>query len=328
MKHYVYKITNIKENKHYIGVRSAENPSRDLGIKYFSSSSDNGFMLEQQEFPERFEYKILEVFSSRDLAIAKEIELHDKYDVAVNESFYNRAKQTSSGFCRVGTKQSDEAKRKIGLFNKGKVNSKETRDKISNSLSGENHIYYGKRRSKETIEKIRAAKIGKNNPMWGLIGELNPNYGRKHSDETIEKMSGRNNHNYGKRGKLSHNYGLIRSDETKKKMSESRTGSKNHNYGKTGEKSHLYGIPRTTETKRKISETSKIVKRQAAIESAYRFIIRDHSDIIIHNKLIVNFAKFCTENFYPVSRFCVSHRTNSKIPSGEYKGWSVKRISE
>ena len=41
MKHYVYRITNIKENKHYYGTRSCEIEIKDdLGFYYFSSSTD------------------------------------------------------------------------------------------------------------------------------------------------------------------------------------------------------------------------------------------------------------------------------------------------
>lgn len=36
--HYVYRITNLVEGKHYYGVRSSKvSPFNDLGTKYFSS---------------------------------------------------------------------------------------------------------------------------------------------------------------------------------------------------------------------------------------------------------------------------------------------------
>lgn len=39
--HYVYRITNKVENKHYYGSRSSNVPPiEDIGKKYFSSSSD------------------------------------------------------------------------------------------------------------------------------------------------------------------------------------------------------------------------------------------------------------------------------------------------
>ena len=53
---------------------------------------------------------------------------------------------------------SEEWKRKIGIGNKGKVVSKESRDKISRNNS---KYWLGKKRSNETIEKIRNANIGR-----------------------------------------------------------------------------------------------------------------------------------------------------------------------
>ena len=207
MKHYVYKISNIIEDKHYIGVRSSKNPIKDLGIKYFSSSRDKEFMLEQQEFPERFEYKILEVFSSRDLAVAKEIELHDLYDVVVNESFYNRSKQTSSGFCTYGTKLSEEHIIKISPL--GRTHSEATRRKISKSNMGKNHTEESKRKmSKSHTGKILSDEHRKNISNV-TSGEGNPMWDKRHSEETIRKMS------------KSHT-GKIVSSETKRRMAESR----------------------------------------------------------------------------------------------------------
>ena len=186
MKHYVYKITNLIEDKHYIGVRSAKNPSKDLSIIYFSSSSDEEFMLEQQEFPDRFKYEILEVFPTRSAAVNKEIALHNFYDVAVNESFYNKSKQTSTGFCRLGT-----------TFN----HTEEAREKISASKIGENHHFWGKPIPIKTREKMSASKIGENHFMWG----------KKHSEETKTKIS-----ETLKGGTLA--------EETKMKISESLKG--------------------------------------------------------------------------------------------------------
>lgn len=101
--HYTYRITNIVEHKHYYGVRSSKlHPSQDLGIKYFSSSSNKEFISEQVSNPENFKYKIIKIFETREEAIALEIKLHAKFNVGVNESFYNKAKQTSVGFDTTG----------------------------------------------------------------------------------------------------------------------------------------------------------------------------------------------------------------------------------
>ena len=110
-KHYVYRITNKIENKHYYGVRSTKlEPKDDLGIKYFSSSTERVFIKDQKENPYNYKYKIIKIFSTREEAIKLEIFLHNKFNVGVNESFYNKAKQTSSGWDRSGMKASEKTK--------------------------------------------------------------------------------------------------------------------------------------------------------------------------------------------------------------------------
>lgn len=48
---------------------------------------------------------IIKTFDSREEAMRHEIELHNKYDVAVNPKFYNKAKATSTGFTMQGVKR-------------------------------------------------------------------------------------------------------------------------------------------------------------------------------------------------------------------------------
>ena len=45
-------------------------------------------------------------------------------------------------------------------------------------------LEFGKKLSKIRIEKGLAK--GKNNPMYGKIGSLNPNFGKKSSEKTTE----------------------------------------------------------------------------------------------------------------------------------------------
>lgn len=114
MNHYVYRITHTPSNIHYYGARSTKlNPKEDLGIKYFSSSSDKIFKELQKRTPEHFKYKVIKVFTEREHAIKLEIALHDKFDVGVNSSFFNKVKQTSSGFDCSGIKKTPEHIEKI-----------------------------------------------------------------------------------------------------------------------------------------------------------------------------------------------------------------------
>ena len=109
--------------------------------------------------------------------------------------------------------------------NKNKSVSPQTRKKMSESSSGENHHFYG------------------------IKGENHPMYGRHHSEETKRKM--RESH-----------IGKTHSEESKRKMSEIKTGNNNHFYGRKHSEeskrkmreSHI-GKTHSEETKRKISES-------------------------------------------------------------------------
>lgn len=103
MNHYVYRITDITVNRHYIGSRSTDRPPcNDIGKVYFSSSSDRSFIDDQKRYPERFRYKILAHFPNRKRAVTFEVKIHAKLDVARNPAFFNRARQTSTGFSTQG----------------------------------------------------------------------------------------------------------------------------------------------------------------------------------------------------------------------------------
>ena len=172
--HYVYRISNIKINKHYYGVRTSKiHPDNDLGIVYFSSSRDDNFILDQKENRKDYKYKIIRIFPTRQQSILLEIKLHNKFDVGVNESFYNKAKQTSTGFDTHGLKyvMTDETKRKIGNANKGRIISNNGRLNMSKSKLGSQF-------SEETKQKMSLSHKG-NQYCLGV----------KASDETKLKMS-------------------------------------------------------------------------------------------------------------------------------------------
>jgi hypothetical protein len=94
----VYRITNIVERKHYYGYKSCGNrvPKEIIGKTYFSSSSDKEFIAEQKNHPERFRYKIVARFNTREEALERETILHRKFHVNRNPNFYNRSIQSTS----------------------------------------------------------------------------------------------------------------------------------------------------------------------------------------------------------------------------------------
>lgn len=135
--YYTYRISNTHLKKHYYGSRGTKiDPYKDLGIKYFSSSKDRYFIKDQNDNPSHYKYKIIKIFYNRIDAILLEIKLHNKFNVDKNESFYNKAKQTSSKFSydATGTK----------------------RPKHSERMKGQNNPFYGNKHTAETLNKIKS----------------------------------------------------------------------------------------------------------------------------------------------------------------------------
>jgi hypothetical protein len=96
MYHYIYRITNIVENKYYYGKRSSkELPQKDIGINYFSSSKDLDFLKDQQDNPQNYTYEIVSLHDSVEDALAMEVYLHSYFSVDTNPLFYNKARQSS-----------------------------------------------------------------------------------------------------------------------------------------------------------------------------------------------------------------------------------------
>jgi len=184
--HYVYRITNLVENKHYYGKRSSKcDPKEDLGVKYFSSSSDKMFMLDQKSNPQNYRYKIVQSFCDAIIALAREVKLHSKFNVGINEKFYNKVKQTSVGFNFTGGKVSAEAREKLSKAFKGKPRSEEIKAKIAKSNSG-------KIRSAESKSKQSERQKGK--PGHKHTEQTKSNLaeiqrGRCYSEESKRKMS-------------------------------------------------------------------------------------------------------------------------------------------
>lgn len=189
--HYVYRITNTQMNKHYYGVRSSKvEPKLDLGIKYFSSSTDKEFIQEQKENKDIFKYKIIKLFNSRKEANNFEIYIHEKFNVGINESFYNRAKSTSTGFCIEGINHSEETKSKISGTQKGGILSNETKAKMCKPKSEETKFKIsetkkGTKHTAETKAKMSESKKNMSNETRAKMSKAKQNV----SDETKAKLS-------------------------------------------------------------------------------------------------------------------------------------------
>lgn len=169
MYHYVYRISNTVANKHYYGVRGSKEPRNDLGMIYFSSSTDKEFIQDQKENPHNYKYKIIKIFDKRKDAIRLEIKLHNKFNVGVNESFYNKAKQTSIGFDTGGIKFSEDEKNILYASRRNPL-SDEHRKNISASLKGKLKEKFTEEH-KENIKKARSKQYVCNNSIMEIYNK-------------------------------------------------------------------------------------------------------------------------------------------------------------
>jgi hypothetical protein len=201
--HYVYRISNRLTGMHYYGVRTSKiDPKLDLGSKYFSSSRNKEFMVDQKTNPSNYKYKVVRLFSTRQIALDHEIVLHKKFDVGVHAKFYNRAKSVSNGFDVTGTKfgpRPEEVKKKISLSNTGKIRSESTKQKMSlmnigkiasyEAKSNMSNSQKGKFFSTDTRQKISLSKIGVPRSIEVRKKISEANMGKRHSDEAKSNMS-------------------------------------------------------------------------------------------------------------------------------------------
>lgn len=214
---YTYYLRWTSQNKSYYGVRTANKaaPEDDLWTYYFTSSKSVAAIREEHGDPDVI--LVDEVFETREEAVAYEmlfLKKHDwKSDIWLNQACFPVMDVT-------GMKHTEEARQKVGEFNKGKRLSAETKQKIGAANRG-------KVLSKETRQKIglyqktRKRKLHTDEAKAKMSVSLR---GRRLSEETKQKLSEANK---GKRlseehkRKISESHkGKVFSEETKRKMSE------------------------------------------------------------------------------------------------------------
>jgi hypothetical protein len=114
----------------YIGVRTSK-VLPELDTTYWGSSKHL-----PKDVSKTHTKTIIALFFTREWAVEYEIYLHNKYDVAINPMFYNKAKQTSKKFDTSGTTLGQEhAERARKLF-LGRKHTEETKKKLSEAHKG------------------------------------------------------------------------------------------------------------------------------------------------------------------------------------------------
>lgn len=170
---HVYKITNIKNNKSYIGVTGKVKPIHRWK-KHILISKNKELYLKNGSFKSLHQAIVDDGVSSFIFEILEQCIpslgfKREKYWIKFYNTFgdngYNR---TAGGKGFNGRKHSKETKEKLSVLNKGKI-------------SGEKHPMFGRKHSQETKDKISAIKKIRFNR-----GKNNPFFGKKHSKDTIE----------------------------------------------------------------------------------------------------------------------------------------------
>jgi len=203
---FVYIITNIINNKQYVGDHSTDN----LNDGYLGGGKPLLDNAKKKYGKNNFKLEILEFFTSKQEAF----DAQEKYIKEFNTLRPNGYNISPKG--GHGTKDcwSEESKKKVGESHKGLKHSKETIKKLSDS-------HKGLKLSKETKEKLSKLFSGDNHPFFG----------KKHTEETKQKIKEKlQNKTYNEL------FGEEKAQEKKQKMSKSMIGKnkgiKNGMYGK------------------------------------------------------------------------------------------------
>lgn len=198
----IYKITNLKNQKFYIG-QSKNLNNREHNHFYQLERNEHHNEILQNSFnkhgKENFIFEVLEEIDSNYLSNREKYWL-DFYGGLNNKKIYNMKDPLTneySDYTKVkvskimsgennpnfGNKWTDEQKENLSKKKKGKTlvemvgeeKAKKAKEKMSKSQKGRKH-------PEEVKEKIRQANIGENNPMFGKgykqVGKNNPMFGK------------------------------------------------------------------------------------------------------------------------------------------------------
>ena len=130
MNNYIYKVTDKITGCFYIG---SQCDGKTIGVNYFTSSRNKEFRNKFMADPTQFEIKIIGVFADANACVLQEnifIKDNIRNPLCINRHYVIGGEIQ---FSRTGIKQSQEARRKISLGNKGKKLSEETKRKRAES---------------------------------------------------------------------------------------------------------------------------------------------------------------------------------------------------
>lgn len=205
----IYKVTNLTDNKVYIGQTVGTLKKRKSVHICYSKKSFYHFHNALCKYGEgNFKWQVICICPNID-----SLNEQEKYYIAYYDSMNSGYNSKSGGKNSIPTK---EVCQKISKSNKGKIFTKEHCKNISKTkvgknnpmyMVGENHWNYGRKCSCDTKNKIRQS----------MLGDKNHFFGKRHTEKSKQLMRD----NQDNKGKNNNMYGKTQSDETKKKISES-----------------------------------------------------------------------------------------------------------
>lgn len=221
----IYKATNIINGSIYIGKTTRR--LNDRKKQHLAQSGNDNLLFHRaikKYGKEKFKFEV--IFNCLSV---KELNEMEKFFIANYKATNELYNMTDGGDGPLHMVHSEESKKRISQSLKGKVVSKETREKLSRANKGQIPWCAGKTGifSNDVLNKIREKRIG-----------------FKHTEECKERISqlskGRIPWNKGKTG--------IYSEETRKQISDKLKGRY------AGENNPFYGKKHSEETKRRMRE--------------------------------------------------------------------------
>ena len=214
---YVYKITNLLNNKIYIGKHSTD----DINDGYMGSGTLLKRSLKKYGI-ENFKKEYLAFCDTEDKLNFFERFYIKKYNSNNSNIGYNL---TYGGDGMLGYRHTEETRKKISESEKGEKSvwfgrhhTEETRKKIGEALKGKKRKPF----TEETRKRMSESGKGKHNHF----GEKNPNYkGGKKEKTYVPKDVWRKHISEGRKGCIPWNLGKKWSEDVKNKLSASKKGT-------------------------------------------------------------------------------------------------------
>lgn len=179
----------------YIGSASIDRISKGYRGTVSSKRYKSIWKQELADNPQLFRTRIICQFASRKEALEKEKKLQMLLNVVPNNMYINQALACPNGFFGIDVKGknnpmfgrsfSDESRERISSARKGKQLSDSHKESIKNYQQR-----YWESSDSQYDRKCRSERCsGEGNPMYGKLGNDNPNFGSKRTEESRQKIS-------------------------------------------------------------------------------------------------------------------------------------------